>query len=286
MRDLISVFARRLDLHQSPYHASVMKKISWQVDGRPGSQLFFRPLGPFTIAKYQRPSILDSDRLDAFRRRHRTLTMYVEPGLNTIYSAGLKVEPFAHSTTSLVDLSLSNKSLLSSFTQKTRYNITHQTKLAHLSLTSTPLPNLTPEQKADFYALHADWSKRKNVIGYSHALLDAILSSFDENSTLHLAYDLNKTPHGALLVLSNDAVSTYYAAFSTTTGYALYAPTLLTYQAMIVAKQNGSDIFDFGGTYDPRYPRMYKKWQGFTKFKSGFNPTTISYPPTKLHLFW
>lgn len=286
MSDFVSKFALRLDLHQSPYHAGVMQKIGWQVDGIPGSQIYYRPLGPFSVAKYQRAKIVDDDRLTHFRRTHKTLTTYIEPSLNTVYDKGVSVEPFAHSTTSLINLSQSEKNLLGSFTQKTRYNINHSLKAGKVFISSTPLPKLSAEQKNTFFTLHSEWSKRKNVIGYSRELLDAIITSFAIDSTLHLAYDQQNNPLGALLILSFDSVSTYYAAFSTEEGYALYAPTLLTWQALITAKDIGCDIFDFGGTYDPRYPKMYKKWQGFTKFKAGFNPTTIQYPPTKLHIFW
>jgi lipid II:glycine glycyltransferase (peptidoglycan interpeptide bridge formation enzyme) len=81
-------------------------------------------------------------------------------------------------------------------------------------------------------------------------------------------------------------VATYYAAYAAPAGYKQFAPTLLTWTAMQVAKGRSCDIFDFGGIYDPRYPKMYKNWQGFTKFKSGFHHTTLSYPPTTLQLFW
>lgn len=286
MSDLVSIFASRLDLHQSTYHATVMRKIGWCVDGKPGSQIYYRTIGPLSVAKYQRANSIDTQRINGFRKRHKTLTTYIEPHLNSTYDKGLSVEPFAHSTTSLINLAQSEKSLLSSFSQKTRYNITHSLKKSQVTISSIPLSKISQEHKTDFFSLHAEWSKRKNVIGYSRELLEAILSSFGSDSTLHLAYDHEQNPQGALLILTNDSVSTYYAAFSTMTGYSLYVPTLLTYQAMLTAKNNGSDIFDFGGTYDPRYPRMYKKWQGFTKFKAGFNPTTITYPSTKLLLFW
>ncbi|GAB4026577.1 MAG: peptidoglycan bridge formation glycyltransferase FemA/FemB family protein [Candidatus Microgenomates bacterium] len=286
MTDLITRFKTRLDLHQSPYHATVMRKIGWCVDGKPGSQIYYRPVGPISVAKYQRGKMIDEDRLTQFRRRHKTLTTYIEPSLNSTYEKGFSVEPFAHSTTSLINLAQSKKSLLNSFSQKTRYNITHSLKASKITIDSIPLPNIGNQPMTDFFSLHKEWSKRKNVIGYSQELLEAILSSFDSDSTLHLAYDQAHNPQGALLILTYNSVSTYYAAFCTLTGYSLYVPTLLTWEAMLTAKDKGSDIFDFGGTYDPRYPRMYKKWQGFTKFKAGFNPTTIQYPPTKLHLFW
>ena len=87
------------------------------------------------------------------------------------------------------------------------------------------------------------------------------------------------------MIIKNQQTAIYYAAFSEELGYELFAPTLLTWTAMITAKNAGCHIFDFGGIYDPRY-RMYKKWQGFTKFKEGFSPTVVYYPPTQLLLGW
>ena len=114
MNDLISRFKSRLDLHQSPAHAEVMTKIGWSVEGVPGSHIYYRSLGPLTVAKHQRPKEIDVERLKIFRKRHKVLTTYVEPGLDDNYDSGYAVEPFAHSTSSLVDLAQSGNALLMS----------------------------------------------------------------------------------------------------------------------------------------------------------------------------
>lgn len=292
--NLVSRFAARSDLHQSPMHADVMRRIGWQVAGHPGSRIFYRPLGPLAIAKLQRPRVIDLAWLNSFRTHHHTLTTYLEPGLSAQaglttplpgQKLGISVEPFAHSATSLLDLSLSDSALLASFSPKTRYNITHTLRQNNLTILSTPLSTINPKLLTDFFALHASWSRQKNVIGYSPRLLTATLASYAKHSHLHLAYH-NNSLVTSLLILYHDSVATYWAAFAILPGYQTFAPTLLTWTAMQVAKTRGCDIFDFGGIYDPRYPRMYKKWQGFTKFKAGFRPTPVSYPSTTLQLFW
>lgn len=291
MSDLLTRFASRSDLHQSPMHADVMRRIGWQVTGKPGSRIYYRSLGPFTVAKLQRPKVIDLDWLKSFRRSHRTLTTYLEPGLTTklpTEKLGLSVEPFAHSSTSLVDLVPPDSAILNSFSQKTRYNIVRTLRKNNLNIISS----LSPASPAggshhlsDFFTLHAAWSKKKNVIGYSKGLLDATLTSYKNSAELHFAYK-GLTLAAALLVLYHDSVATYWAAFASPEGYRLYGPTLLTWTAIQSAKQHGCDIFDFGGIFDPRYPKMYRKWQGFTKFKEGFRPTVVSYPPTTLQLGW
>ena len=287
MSDLVIRFAKYEDLHQSAMHAGVLHDLGWSKEGNPGSYIYFRSLGPFTIAKLQRPKEIDLTWLKQFKKSHHTLTTYLEPGLTyqSSTSIGIKAEPFAHSCSSLIDLLPSEKEILNTFSQKTRYNIVRTIKKGELKITSTNLDKLETSQLSDFYTLHINWSKQKNVIGYSKELLDATIKNYGNRGDLHLAY-LGQDLVGALLILYHDSVATYWAAFASTSGYKSFAPTLLTWTAIQKAKQNGSEIFDFGGIYDSRYPKMYSRWIGFTKFKSGFNPTVISYPPTALQLFW
>jgi len=269
-------------------HAALMREIGWSVEGEVGSQIFYRPLGPLSITKIQRPKNLDLTWLKQFRQTHHTLTTFIEPGLTTSLpdkKLGFPVEPFAHSCTSLIDLLPSETVILNSFSQKVRYNIVHTLKKSSLSITTTQLGKLTAEQKSAFFALHHDWSKQKNVIGYSTQLLNGILKVFAKHGDLHLCYRDDQLV-ACLLVLYHDDVATYWAAFASQDGYKSFAPTLLTWTAIQIAKKCKCEIFDFGGIFDPRYPKMYKRWVGFTKFKSGFNPTVVSYPPTTIQLFW
>jgi lipid II:glycine glycyltransferase (peptidoglycan interpeptide bridge formation enzyme) len=285
--DLLTRFTTRVDLHQSPMHRELMQLIGWETHGKPGNQLFLRRLGPLSIAKIQRPQNIDLSWLNQLRKQHHIFTLYIEPGLNTVpeKSLGFSVEPFAHSATSLIDLKLTESALLTSFSQKTRYNITKTLKKNTIQIRSTPLAKLSESVMHDLFELRTSWSKRKGVVGYPEPFLRAVVKSYAKHGTLHTAYEGDECI-AALLILSQDRVATYYAAFATPEGYRQFAPTLLTWVAIQTDKKNGCDIFDFGGIYDARYPKMYKKWQGFTKFKEGFSPTIVSYPPTYLKLFW
>ena len=270
-------------------HAGAMQGIGWQTIGSPGEQIFLKKLGPVATSKYQRPKIIDLERLRHFRKKYRTLGLYIEPGLGTQIlgnpnKLGHVVEPFAQSKTSLVDLELSQGLLLKSFHQKTRYNINLTLKKKLIEIKSAPLSKLSTSSLDDFYGLRESWSKRKHVYGYEYSFISSIIKNYAGSGSLHIAY-ISNVPHSTLLVLENDRVATYYLAFSTIQGYKHFAPTLLTWTSMLYA-QNTCDIYDFGGIYDPRYPRMYKKWQGFTKFKDGFHPTYVEYPQTHLQLFW
>jgi lipid II:glycine glycyltransferase (peptidoglycan interpeptide bridge formation enzyme) len=285
---LLEKFSLREDIHQSAMYAKTMQEIGWHVEGKPGSTVFYKTLGPLTISKIQRPKKVDLEWLKAFRKKHHTLTTYIEPGLNHNLSGvhiGKHVEPFAHSATSILNIAGSDKSIINSFSQKTRYNITRTLKKNDLRVISTKLGKLSSNLEKEFLSIHKEWAQRKHVMGHGTNLLKAVLKSYKEHGEVHLCY-LDQELIASLLVLYHDSVATYYAATSTPLGYKSFGPTLLTWVAIQQARKNNCDIFDFGGIYDPRYPKMYKGWQGFTKFKSGFNPEFVSYSPTYLQLFW
>lgn len=290
MKTLLNRYSTRLDLHQSPMHKVAMAGIGWETWGKPGEQIFLRRFGPINSAKMQRPKKFNLDEINDFRKSFRTTGFYLEPGLNCKISGkskwlGFHIEPFAHSVSSLVDLAPGKDEILKFFSQKTRYNINYALKKEVVVIKSFPLSKLTAKARNDFFDLRASWSKRKNVVGYDEKFLTSIINGYRDHGWIHLAY-IGSVPEATLLVLENDHVATYYSAFSSIEGYKHFAPTLLTWVSMLKAKRAGCDIYDFGGIYDHRYPKMYKKWIGFTKFKEGFHPTVVTYPTSHLKLFW
>ena len=284
--DLASRFAARSDLRQSPMHALVMADIGWEtIKLSPDTQLFLRRLGPVSLAKLQRARRIDLSQLRFLRKKHHIVTLYLEPKLGDPLppSLGWHTEPFAHSATSLLDLTLPSSALLASFNQNIRRNL--RSLPPPLTLTSIPLTKLSAQHITDFFALQTAWERNKHASSYPTPFLHSVLQRYHGHGHLHFAY-ANNVPCALLLTLYHDHVATYFIASANHAGYTLAAPTHLTWAALQLARQQGCEIFDFGGIYDPRYPRMYKGWQGFTQFKAGFRPNVVTYPATKLLLFW
>lgn len=284
--NLLTRFSSLPDLHQNPLFAQAMQDNGWTILGPEGALFFYKKLGPVGIAKIQHSNNIDLDWINHNRRQHHLITTFIEPGLiqKDIGQIGLKSEPFANSATSLVDLELTSTQLLKSFKSKTRYNISYSQRKKQLHVVTKQFSQLTPADYSLFIQLKNDWIKRKKIVCYEEKFFKSLLHRFIHSGWIHFAYHQNDCL-AALMILKNHQTAIYYAAFSTETGYSLFAPTLITWIAMLTAKNDGCHIFDFGGIYDPRY-RFYKKWQGFTKFKEGFSPTVVYYPPTRLLLGW
>lgn len=283
---LTTQFLARSDLHQSPMYAKVMEDLGWITVGQAGSHIFLKKLGPFTLGKMQRPEKIDLSYVNSIRRQHHSLTLYLEPKTNEgDQKLGISSEPFAHSATSIIDISQSVATLLASFNQTTRRHIVAGLKNENIKITSIPLAKLTEHEHVVFAQLHAEWDDLRRGTSHPQSYLESVMKHFAGYGHLHLAYQDN-LPCALLLTLYHDDVATYYTAFANESGYTSGTPTLLTWTALLTAKKAGCDLFDFGGIYDERYPKLYKNWQGFTRFKTGFRPTTVLYPPSYLKLFW
>lgn len=279
---LTSRFNNLPDLHQNPRFAQSMRDTNWEVLGKPGNYLFLKKLGPWGIAKIQHPNLVNLSWLKKMRKKHHILTTYVEPGLqqSDLKITGFKVSPFANSATSLIDLKLTETELLNSFKSKTRYNIKHTEKKDNLKIITKKFQDLTADDKYIFKNSYKLWSKRKKVICYGDKFFNSLFKNFGDSGWIHFAYYMDKCV-ASLMIIKNEKAAIYYAAFADLQGYSLFAPTILTWRALITAKKADCEIFDFGGIYDPRY-KTYKKWKGFTRFKDGFSPTVVYYPPTKV----
>jgi len=100
---------------------------------------------------------------------------------------------------------------------------------------------------------------------------------YPKYSTIVLAYHENKVV-GGILVMYWNTIAYYWIAGATHEGKKLFAPTLLVWEALKLAKKHGSMQFDFLGVWDERMPTEHHDWQGFTRFKEGFGGTTLYYP--------
>ena len=303
-QSLFDGFSEQTDIHQTPMYAQVMRDLGWFVIGPPGTQTFVRKIGPIAVAKIQRPSVLHLEELDEIRKKYHTILMQVEPSLrmrvgqkfikfpqtydkqtdisqwmNQIKAAGLtkNASPLAHSATSIIDISLSKKQLLSKMKRVARYNIGVTNKKTNLKIYTIPIRGFTQKNHEKYFRILAEWSNRKHVYGFEPKLMKAILSAFNAESWCHFG-EINGKLESTALILKVGKVMVYYCAVSSEEGYTNRVPTALIWEAIVTGKKLGCEFLDFGGIYDPRYIDTYKRWVGFTTFKEKFAPTPFLYP--------
>ncbi|MBU0619309.1 peptidoglycan bridge formation glycyltransferase FemA/FemB family protein [Patescibacteria group bacterium] len=270
------------DIRQSPAHARFMKSIGWQVATINNIQAFIKrlPCLPFSLMKIQRfNQPLDKQALDKIIKKHRVVFLKIEPQIQQPTKlSGFKKDhwPLSPSHTLWLDLKPSEKQLLAQMKAKTRYNIhLAQKKGLNIKVLRGQQASLT-----DLKAFYQIWRQRARKIHLNPPRFDQLKSlktAFGQDFFLLLANQNEQLVTG-LIILKYQQAAWYWHNASTKCGMKLFAPTLLTWQAIQQAKNSGCRLFDFEGIYDPRFSQQTKKWQGFTRFKTGFGGQKIQFP--------
>jgi peptidoglycan pentaglycine glycine transferase (the first glycine) len=263
------------DLRQSSQYANYLRSIGWKIEQIDHIFVYLKKipiLGYF--AKIQRPSLLNDKVINFIEKKYHPFQFSIEPlnnkQINLIKNLNFKTSnsPSLPTKTSVINLSKSESNLLKSFSQKTRYNIHNTAKRRVKVIESKNILDFTSFWRENFEKKRFPFlSQQKNII--------AMHNAFDKNSKILLAKKDNKII-AVLFVLLYDKTAYYMYAASNDTGRSNFAPTLLTWQAILLSKKSGCKTFDFDGIYDDRFP--IKSWLGFTKFKKGFRGQEIKYP--------
>lgn len=282
-----------IDLRQTPEYAKYMSSIGWKVYVLDKNKIYVKSLPLIgKVAKLQRPVKVNEKNILKFIEKENIKAFYIEPqnGVKT-NNFHITKSNFIPSKTIHIDLSPTEKDLLKKMHHKTRYNIKIATR-----------NNVLVKNTKDIEEFNKLWAKtsfkRGTFLPVGREILE-LYKAFSKQCTVLLAYsptpildesvsDYTRTNQisfdtspiaGVFICYSKDTAFYMYAA-STDTGKQLFAPTLLVWKALKIAKRKGTKILDFEGIYDERYKDQTKAWKGFTRFKKGFGGQEITFPQT------
>lgn len=275
-----------MEIQQSPLFAEFTRRLRWNVITVDGTNIFIKSF-PFVgaMAKIQRPERLpEVGKLTRILKEHKIRRIVAEatyrqdPREFQEWAGALKQEfslttsPFLPTKTIVVDLTPPEADIFASFTSAKRRGVRRAMK-----------HGITTVESHDIGALIRIKNKSAGLFGFITTFgMEKLWPVFAPD---HAAILLATTPVrqrtetvGGVLLLFWDNVAYYWIAGATRKGKLLFAPTLLAWECMKLAKQRGATSFDFVGVWDGRLSREFDSWKGFTKFKEGFGGKEIAYP--------
>jgi lipid II:glycine glycyltransferase (peptidoglycan interpeptide bridge formation enzyme) len=266
------------DLRQTPQYSEYIKLLGWHVDKIEGSFVFVRKIPLLgSVVKLQRPDNVGKKTIkamDLIGKKTRAFQMSIEPGnkadglLLTDHGYKLSKSPSLCSKTIQIDLRKPENTLLSEMHHKTRYNI----KKAKSKKLKFKISN-DIESFAEFWQKCA--FKQRGMFLSMKNEIKAINASFGKDAYILSASKRKRVLASMLLILTTETAYYMYAA-STEEGKKLFAPTLITWESIILAKKLGRKMYDFEGIFDARFP--LPTWKGFSRFKKSFGGNEIEYP--------
>lgn len=165
----------------------------------------------------------------------------------------------------IIDLSKSEQDILWEMKPKGRYNI----KLAKRKEVKVKIVEKTKENIEIFYHLMKETTKRDNFFWNTLTYYDFFLKSI-KNSELIFAYKEDKVIASWIFIFDKEVSIYYYWASSSDKKYRnLMAPYLLQWEAIKLAKQKDSKMYDFlwiANPWDKKSPLIW-----VTNFKLKFN---------------
>jgi len=264
-----------MELQQSPIYAKYIEALHWQVITADGVRMFYKKI-PFLggLLKIQRPKKLPHiPNLDV-------KTIAIEPEQNqniTVYKKWVSAlekkyrvvrSGYMPTKTILVDLKPTEREIFNRFSEAKRRAVRKAQK-NHVFVT----------ESNDIHSLIRIKNKSGGFLGFITTVgIDKFWHIMaPKHATILLAYNNNDLVGGVLVVFWN-RTAYYWIAGSTKEGKKLFAPTLLVWETLRIAKRHGEKQFDFLGVWDERKPREHLDWKGFTRFKEGFGGTPLYWP--------
>jgi lipid II:glycine glycyltransferase (peptidoglycan interpeptide bridge formation enzyme) len=270
------------DIRQSSRFAGFMKNIGWQV-GKINSTFIYlkkfpifgyfakiprlKPPFPFLEIKnlVKNKNIFQLKIAPFVTCENNKYKYYRSQFLNN----GYKIEnfPFNPTTDIYIDLKRKEKDIFNSFTPAKRRAVRRAIKNGIIARESDDLESFIRIRKKQYFPTGF------LVVSEMKALWK---NFYPKDASLILAYNQGE-PVAGILLLFYDHTAYYWYASSLKIGKKLFAPTLLVWEALKVAKKRGCQTFVFEGIYDERFPKAAEGWKGFTKFKEGFGGKKVVY---------
>lgn len=231
------------------------------------------------------PVNLDFKKISEIAKKEKAIFVRFEPPpekLNILKTA-VKVPHSIPPTTLLIDLKKTEEEILRDCAEKTRYNIRlSEKKNLEIKIGSAEL-------FGDFWKLMKETATRHKIKNFRREYYEKLLR-IKNFAYLAVVYH-KKTPLATGLFVDFAGATTYFFGASSDEQKNLMAPYFLHFEMIKNSKKNGQRYYDFWGInpQDKNNKDYTKKYEGITRFKTGFGVEIVSYPGAydlPINKFW
>lgn len=287
------------DIRQSPKFAEYMESLKWRVEKINSHYIYLRkfPLIGY-FGKFPHPNMpVDIDKILKYKKKQKIFRLKISPFVKTsnkkylsyqkqFLDAGFKIDtsPFNPTTNYLVDLAPTQKEIFNKFYPAKRRAVRRALKNKIAIRESGDIDSFIKIRQQQYlpvwFLVAGEMRKLWNIFYPENAVL---LLAYPTTQINHLsqipaiASICDQKPVAGILLLFHDKIAYYWLASALPVGKKLFAPTLLVWEALKIAKKKSCKFFDFEGIYDERFPKASSSWRGFTKFKEGFGGEKVIY---------
>lgn len=285
------------DIRQSAKFAAFMESLGWRASKINSSTCYLRKIPLMSnFAKIPRPEeIYPIEDYKYFIRENNVFRLKLAPHISSnnkkfqkknLVKKGFTVDmnPFNPTTTIVINLKKPLEVLFQNFSQTKRRAVRRAIKNRIEVKISNDIESFIKIRQSQYFPFGFLINKETRNIWQSFAPHNATLLLAYQNNikysppqTQAIAQNSGGEPIAGILLLMYNKIAYYWFASSLKRGKQLFAPTLLVWEALKLAKKRGCTVFDFEGIYDSRFPKAAESWKGFTRFKEGFGGKKVTF---------
>ncbi len=252
-----------------------------------GRRLFFRKT---YLYAGRGPVNLDLEEISKIAKKENAIFIRFEPATEVgdenfrpLPKNATKVQHGIPPITTLIDLKKTDEEILKNCAEKTRYNIRLSEKK------NLEIKIGKAELFTDFWKLMEETATRHKIKNFSREYYEKLLQ-INNFAYLAVVY-YRETPLATGLFIDFSGTTTYFFGASSDEQKNLMSPYFMHFEMIKYARKNGQKYYDFWGINPPdkTHKDYTKKYEGITRFKTGFGGEIVSYPGTfdlPINKFW
>ena len=239
----------------------------------------YSPRGPINL-NFEEASLIAKKENAIFIRFEPAIE---QTGKFNLPKNAIKVQHAIPPVTLLVDLKKTEEEILKNCAEKTRYNIRlSEKKNLEIKIGGAEL-------FPDFWKLMEETATRHKIKNFARGYYEKLLQ-INKFSYLAVVY-YKETPLATGLFVDFADTTTYFFGASSDEHKNLMAPYFMHFEMIRQAQKNEQKYYDFWGINpsDKNNNDYTKKYEGITRFKTGFGGEIVSYPGTfdlPINKFW
>ncbi len=278
------------DYRQSEEYSRYFSKKGWVVETVGPTKVLIKKI-PWigSMIKIQRcPANTPLAKIEKIAKENKALFVAIEPDVKTEDGYYAELEKilklggykdlnffFSPTKTSYIDLTKSEKSILSSFDRDIRKSLRRNLKK---DISIRPANNIE-----EFYSLLYEAGRHRNFFVQTFSDWKDQWGSFGNQAQAVLAYLDGELLGGNMLIIKPPVAFGLFLPTTESGRHNRIASTLI-WEGLKLAKRNGCTSFDLDGLYDDRY-NSPKKWRGITAFKRKFKGHEVEFMHSKVKIY-
>jgi lipid II:glycine glycyltransferase (peptidoglycan interpeptide bridge formation enzyme) len=227
------------------------------------------------------------NKIEEYAKSNKAAFLQIKPGLLQSCDALEKKTyefvrcPASVTKTGIIDL----REPLDVLYAKVSTRVRHLIKTSQEKTRITIIGDYSNEDVDEFYGTYRQNGLTKRFFTHPRTTFHHFMEAFKNNCYLCSVKNMANDYLGGCVFACEGKTAWYMYAAINEKGRELAISYAMLWEGIAFLKSKGFEFLDLEGLYDERYPKTYKRHQGYSSFKEHFYPDIVYYQKIRINYF-